>query len=71
MMHVYTVVNRGVQWLTSDLQYLVDALRYDGQIKNDVHIFSFSLYELAMVHISRDEVILWGVVYTGTVHVGH
>ena len=38
----------------------MDAMRYEGQVKNDLHIFSFSLYELAMVHISRDEVILWG-----------
>ena len=42
------------------LQFLMDAMRYEGQVKNDLHIFSFSLYELAMVHISRDEVILWG-----------
>lgn len=37
-------------------QSLHEALRFDGVIRNDKHILSFSLFELAMIHISRDEV---------------
>lgn len=38
------------------LQSLNEALRFDGVIKNDKHILSFSLYELATIQISRNEV---------------
>lgn len=31
-------------------------MQYEAQVKHDKHIFSFALYELAMIHISRAEV---------------
>ena len=37
-------------------QSLREALRYDGDIRNDKHILSFSLYELGMLQLSRSEV---------------
>lgn len=42
------------------LQSLREALRHEDVIRNDKHILSFSLYELAMIQISRGEVsYLW------------
>ena len=38
------------------LQSLREAIQYEPEIKHDKHIISFSLYELAMIHINRDEV---------------
>ena len=38
------------------VQSLHEALRFDGVIRNDKHILSFSLFELAMIQINRDEV---------------
>ena len=37
-------------------QRLREAMQYESQVKQDKHIFSFALYELAMIHISREEV---------------
>ena len=38
------------------MQSLHEALKYDQTVKYDKHIFSFALYELAMIHIGREEV---------------
>ena len=32
------------------------ASKYEKAIRNDKHIMSFAIYELAVIHISRDEV---------------
>ena len=32
------------------------ASKYEKAIRNDKHIMSFTIYELAVIHISRDEV---------------
>ena len=37
-------------------QRLRETMQYESQVKNDKHIFSFALYELAMIHISKEEV---------------
>lgn len=56
--HCYVFTKNVVVFSTHplNLQCLREALRYDGAIKNDKHILSFSLYELAMIQINRDEV---------------
>ena len=41
---------------TPTFQSLREAIQYEPEIKHDKHIISFSLYELAMIHINRDEV---------------
>ena len=35
---------------------LNEAASFEKSIKHDKHIMSFALYELAMIHINRDEV---------------
>lgn len=50
------------------LQSLREALRYDGEIRNDKHILSFSLYEIAMLQIGRNEVCLCMSIHVVDVH---
>ena len=38
-------------------QSLREAIKYESDIKQDKHILSFSLYELALIHIEKTEVV--------------
>ena len=45
-----------LNWFQESEGPLNEAASFEKSIKHDKHIMSFALYELAMIHINRDEV---------------